>query len=88
MIGRRHYPRTELPPVASLRAGTDWYPLGPAEARVLREAGRRLKQSDRVPDVVRDKGVKLSRAERRALKEKQMSFESIEAFPQYSQEGE
>jgi hypothetical protein len=39
-----------------------------------------------VPDVAREKGVKLSRAERRALKEKQMSFESIEAFPQYSAE--
>jgi hypothetical protein len=40
-----------------------------------------------VPDVARDKGRELSRAERRALKERQMSFESIEAFPQYSEEG-
>jgi len=48
---------------------TPWYPMGPAEARVLRKAGRRLRQSEVVPDVVRDKCVKLSRAERRALRE-------------------
>lgn len=44
--------------------------------------------SPSVPDCVRDKGVRLSRAERRALKERQMSFGSIEAFPEYSGEKE
>ena len=47
------------------------YPLGPAEAGVLREAGRRLRLSGKVPDVVRDKGGRLSRADRRAIKERQ-----------------
>jgi hypothetical protein len=42
-MGRRHFPRSEPPPVTS----------------------------PRVPDVVRDKGVKLSREQRRALKGKQ-----------------
>lgn len=45
-MGRRHYPRSEPPPVAS----------------------------PRVPDVARDKGVKLSRAQRRASKERQQSM--------------
>lgn len=39
-----------------------------------------------VPDV--QKRRHLSREERRALKERQMSFESIEPFPQHSAEGE
>lgn len=39
-----------------------------------------------VPDV--QKRRHLSRQERRALKERQMSFESIEPFPQYSAERE
>jgi len=42
----------------------------------------------KVPDVVRDKGVKLSRAQRRAHKERQMSFESIESYPQYAADQE
>jgi hypothetical protein len=36
--------------------------------------------STRVPDVVRDKCVRLSRAEKRALREKQLSFLSAEEY--------
>jgi len=56
-MARRHFPRSEPPPVAS----------------------------PRVPDVARDKGIKLSRVQRRASKEKQTSFLSTEALPQYSE---
>lgn len=93
---RRHYPRKVPPPVASLRLAAvgrngekppldGWVRLGAAEVRVLRKASSQL---HRVPDCVKDKGVRLSAAERRALKEKQSSFLSIEAYPQYSGEKE
>ena len=45
-MGRRHFPRSEPPPVTS----------------------------PRVPDVARDKGVKLSRAQKRALKAGQLDL--------------
>jgi len=45
-MGRRHFPRSEPPPVSRLR----------------------------VPDVARDKGVKLSRAQKRALKAGQLDL--------------
>ena len=77
-MGRRRNPRREPPPVVELRE-TGFVALGPAEARVLRQASERL---HRVPDARKHR--RLSRAERRAQKERQLSFESIEAFPQFS----
>jgi len=56
-MGRRHYPRSEPPPVTS----------------------------PRVPDVARDKGVRLSRAERRAQVERQLLLYSTEDFSRYSE---
>lgn len=44
-------------------------------------------KSPRVPDCARDKGVKLSRAERRAQRERQLSLYSPEDFSQYSEKG-
>jgi len=38
--------------------------------------------SARVPDVARDRGVKLSRAERRALKERQLVWEGFGVTPE------
>ena len=60
---RRHYPRSVPPPVTSLRL-----------AAVGRNAPKQPLE-EWVPHVAHDKGVKLSRADRRALKEKQLSFD-------------
>ena len=48
-MGRRHFPRSEPPPVSRLR----------------------------VPDVARDKGVKLSRTQRRALQAGQLELPCV-----------
>jgi len=61
-MGRRHYLRSEPPPVAELR-----------------DPGSLCPKCSWVPDVARDKGVKLSRGERQAIKAHQASFFSDDA---------
>jgi hypothetical protein len=51
------------------------------------EASARYPRGVTPPGGAKDEGVRLSRKQRRVLKEKRLSFGSVEAFPEYSDEG-